>query len=306
MKKWFSSISKKKVSFSTLLLLGSGIVLSSCSNIDKPNVFRTLSQQSVENKVDYSKLPKENKTVRNLVFGTAEYNDGNYVLVVTTETDSSQINFLNGSNNQAVSTENWAGDLGTTVKQVQNRYSTYPKGVKFLIWNDIDPNPVKWNPFARYPVIASDNELAKQTDKDNSDKLRRNDESAIQYREIVTFIQTVYSGSVNNLINQSNVHAQTVGTDVTKAIVIAFRKNNLDQISAHFYNPDNSNGSNAPGSNQPNQDSGNNGSTTPAAPAAAAAKKSYSAGSFGVKRHAVQVSINFLNFLDSVYTPLNW
>ncbi|AAC71573.1 DUF6856 family protein [Mycoplasmoides genitalium] len=322
MKRLFWNLKHKKAWL--VLLLGTGMILSSCSNIDQ-SFFRELSVESVEKNTAYNQLPVNSTTFRNLVFGTRSYNDGNYVVVIATETDSSQINFLNGSTNQGTSSLSWGGTLGTTIRQVQNRYSTYPNGVKFLIWNDIAPGSVKWNPYARFPVVDRKNELASQEDKDNSNKLRRSDASAVRYREIVDFIQRTYGGNVANLINQSNVHAQTVGNDVTKAIVIAFRKDNLNKIRANFYGLDNSTNPNAPGSGQGDStppassgegggsdgssggdsSSGNGQNTTPTSPQSSQPAVQRSQKSYGIKQHAVRVSVDFLNFLDSVYTPLN-
>ncbi|WP_027119372.1 DUF6856 family protein [[Mycoplasma] testudinis] len=273
-----------------------GTVAASCATVDT-NVFKQISTsdfntQSPVSFQDISTVP--NSSVKNLIYGTTAFNNGNYVLTISTSTDLNQYNFLHGGTPSTNSTQ-WNGDWARGVRFISNNFNSssqngYPNGIQFLLYEDSYTGDVnQWNPYSKYPDKTNDNS-ASQEDKNNSNKLRRNDSSAETYREIFDLIRQTYGSSVTSWLNEANVSAQNPGSQVTTVGIIAFRNVN-GVVTPHFFN-----GAATPAPAPAPAD-------TPASnPAPAPAPASTSSNqSFSIKNQAIAVSTSFIDFLNGVY-----
>lgn len=227
----------KKMTFLVALLSSVGMIgaiASSCSTVDSNNFKEVDASVISDHTKPYSELAVAPQiSVKNLIYGTDAFNNGNYVLTVATLTDDKQYEFINGGSREAAGTKLWGGEWSNAVidgsKGTIYNEKDYPNGIKFLLYQD-DQQPNGdgeiWNPYQKYPT-PTDDSTATQEEKDNAGKYRREDESAKTYRQIVDLIQSTYGSSVSGWINKSN------GT--TNVMVIAF-KNNNGTITPNFYN----------------------------------------------------------------------
>ncbi|WP_033160295.1 DUF6856 family protein [Mycoplasmoides alvi] len=264
--------------------------VTSCSNVDS-NLIRTLDVQSINAKTNFSQLNKVNEAnVKNLVLGSKNFNNGNYVLAIGTYSNLSQWQFFNGINSQGPADQKrWNGEFGNAVSIFSGNNSpvkdSYPLGIKFGLFIDEatnipagqDDTNNKNNPFAKYPNVDTDNPIASQTSKDRSGKYRREDESAVQYRDIVNLVYDTYSTNsivaswftkTAELPTSSSVTfdpSQDVYSEITKYMVIAFKQNQDGVIERAFYSIGGTSENNPsdPGTgDSTTPDDGNNGTNT--------------------------------------------
>lgn len=270
-----------------------GIFATSCATVDTP-VFRQISLQDFgpENKRQFREITNiPSPTVKNLVYGTTAYNNGNYVLTLATTTNLAQYQFINGTSPGIG--DLWLGEWAQAVRNITNRYNTsvqngYPNGIKFGLFIDQTPpgtsGDEQWNPLSRFPDKRKD-ERATDAEKKRSNKLRRNDQSAQVYRDVFNLIQQTYGSSVSGWLNSSNVRSEDPSVEVTKVAVIAFR-NVMGKVTAHFYN-----------GSAPTPPA----STNPPASATPPASASTNPQSFTQKQQALTLPSGFFTFLDGVY-----
>lgn len=270
----------------------------SCSIISSNNIFRYITNENKE--ASYNDLKKVPKSVRNLVFGTTEVNNGNYVLILTTNSDNNQKNFLyssfvDDSNNK------WNQAFWNVVEKYYNRKNDNPNypidGINFLIYTDTTISEQNWNPFAKYPD-KRDDETATDEDKKNSNKYRREDDSAKKYREIAQFILDTYKedNTVQSWFNSSNVSSEENASDeekkITKTMIIAFRymeKDGKKGIFPHFYSQTEDNNEDTDNPDNDGDNSDNN--ETPSEPTTKTLSKNIK----------VTPNTKFSNFIEETY-----
>ncbi len=243
----------------TAAVAGVGAMATSCATVDT-KIFRSVTADDVAQQKDYDALPTISEaTVKNLVYGTKDYNGGNYVLVVATYSNVEHWRFLHGTSGPS-NPLRWAGDFGNAVETVSgtnspiNNPNLYPNGIKFALYADTfsseNNTDNKNNPFAKYRKVDSDSQIATQQQKDNSEKYRRNDDQAVKYRDVANLIYKTYSSetNVNNWINTSSetpTNNPSDGTipspdtdkygNITQIMVIAYRKNKDGKIDRSYY-----------------------------------------------------------------------
>lgn len=256
------------------------LMTTSCSNVNS-NLFRTITLDDINQNKEYDKLDTINESdVKNLVYGTKNFNDGNYVLLVASYSNDDQWRFLHGTNGTAI-TPRWYGNYGKAVQYILGENSPikglYPNGVKFALFVDsyISENNTnnKDNPFAKYRKVDSDSQIATKEQKDNSEKYRRNDTQAIQYRDIVNFLYNTYSSETNasGWLNKSAEFPTNNSTDgtipsasndtygeITKIMAIAFKQDKDGKIQRSFfaYNSTSGGGSDDGSTTPPEEDNG--------------------------------------------------
>lgn len=269
--------------------------MSSCANVDT-NIMKMIDAQSISAKTEFSKLNTINDAnVKNLIYGTKSFNNGNYVLAIGTYSDLSQWQFFNGAASQGpADPKRWEGEFGTTIQYLSGNSSPikdfYPSGIKFGLFideatniaNSQDNTNNKNNPFAKYPTITSENEKhAPQEAKDRAGKYRREDESAVRYRDIVNLIYNTYSSNSTvaawysasaELPTSSNTNTYDPSQDsysqITKYMLIAYKQNKDGVIVRDFYSAGSSSSgggdSTTPDTENPDSgdDTGNNDNNT--------------------------------------------
>lgn len=270
----------KKITLAVTLLSSIamvGAIASSCAAVDSSNFKEVNASVISEHTKTYNELAvAPGISAKNLIYGTDAFNNGNYVLTVATLTDPDQYKFINGGALPGVAGALlWNGEWSKAVVEYNNKYSNYPNGIKFLLYQDDqqpNDNGETWNPYQKYPK-PTDESTASQEEKDNAGKYRREDESAIIYRQIVDLIQTTYGSSVSSWINKD------AGT--TSVMVIAF-KNNDGKVTPNFYNASSSSDSSGDNSGSSDGSESTNNSSK-------------------IVNQALSLPTSFSNWLGSVY-----
>lgn len=257
-----------------LASLGFGIsfALTSCTIITNSGLFKVITAADVSSKKAYSTITDElTSPIQTAIYGTNLVNNGNYVLTVLTNTDPEQNYFINGGD---LSTgANLNGPYARAVERWQQDRTNpnYDTGILFLLYWDLFDNQ-----------RAPSNQLNPFSRATSGTGFARNDQSAVQYRDIVDFIIKTYPTETSGWLNRTD------GT--TKIINIAFSNDGTGKITPHFYMGSTS------------------ASPTPATPSTASsvrqslALKSASIDNSQPSNHDLTIDDSFSTFLAGIYT----
>lgn len=225
-----------------------GAVASACAAVDS-GYFRELSSAQAQSNTGYADLSVQRESVKNLIYGTNAYNNGNYVLLIYTINDSTQTEFVFGTK-QPSTQLTYNSEWGRAVQKYGNPavpagdVTLYPDAIRFAMFGDNTINESNFNPYSKWKTLQKDSpewQEASPEEQANSGQFRRNDPDAISYREIVDFILKTYStdstvqgwySATNATVDSGNVQTQQ---PVTSAMILAF-KNTNGVISHSFYN----------------------------------------------------------------------
>lgn len=232
---------------------GAGVAAASCATVDTAQ-FREITPQNVKDDTAYTNLGMTTQTVKNLVYGTDAYNDGNYVLLLYTMTDLTQVKFVYGTDTPSAELS-YNSEWGNAVKKYGDPErpagdpTLYPTAIKFAMFGDnigydgSDPSEGNVNPYSKWPTLVKDSadwKSATQEERDNSGKYRRDDQNARDYRAIGDLILDTYSSeaAVQGWYTAANATIDSANSDtpttVTTVMAIAF-KNDNGTITHTFY-----------------------------------------------------------------------
>lgn len=216
-----------KLSFSLLALSAittgsiAAIGLSSCSGVYYSSSYRILTKNNTG--IEYNKLPFAQYTINNIMAGTKEYNDGNYIVIIDSQSDPKQL--LNSNNDdQIFSVFHDDHNLKVKISELLIYQDTLPvsqesvdkmlPGLKdfndkwnpnfFLTPSDQPPSKDNWdwtdphksgseNPISNVNANVVLNPFLRYSSNDNvkkeyQGKYIRNDESAQNYRKLIVEI----------------------------------------------------------------------------------------------------------------------
>lgn len=201
------------------------------------NLFREISLENVNNNVEYTDLNHVNIPYGELIRGTTKYNDGNYVLYLGTEACSHCAQFLYGNPDFDQGTP----PLGNAANNASWKRGIWGQGISFAASNIKNP-VVKFMMFEDKPVPSyestSDRKFTLPWAKESSDNLTsgivngqyiRNDQSALEFREIFAFAKSqnnkivgtptvlAYKKGIVNFYNMSEPAAGTSETPPANA-----------------------------------------------------------------------------------------
>ncbi|WP_027122352.1 DUF6856 family protein [[Mycoplasma] imitans] len=254
-----------------LASLGFGIsfALTSCTVVTQPGLFKVITAQDVSNKAAYSSIANQLQSpIQTAIYGTNLINNGNYVLTVLTNTDSDQNYFINGGD--LSSGLSWDGPYARAVQRWQPDRSNpnYNNGIIFLLYWDLFDNQK-----------APSNQLNPFSAATSGTGFARNDQSAVDYRQIVDFIVKTYPTETSGWLNRTD------GT--TKIMNIAFSNDGNGKITPNFYM---------------GSATASTTNTTPTLAASAPVKQSTTVNSSKPSNHDLTIDDSFSTFLASIYT----